>query len=63
MMTPEERWEQGIPHHSKSEEVEAVIKRLDTYGCYKFGGDGDNGEEILYMLDVYFEEQDELNDR
>lgn len=53
------RWEEGTPHHPKSEEVERVIKELDTYGLFEFGGDGDNGEDLLYMLDVYFERKDE----
>ena len=55
------RWEEGIPHHTKSKEVGDLIFELDTYGAYSFGGDGDNGEEILYYLDIYFEMEDEKN--
>ena len=54
----EERGELGIPHHKKSEEIQKVIYELDTYGTYSFGGDGDNGEDILYYLDIYFERQE-----
>jgi hypothetical protein len=36
---------------------------LDYYFCddalgWKFGGDGDNGEDLLYALDCYFERLD-----
>jgi len=56
--TPEERWEEGIEHHPKSLEVKKLIKQYDNYGQYSFGGDGDNGEDILYLLDMYFETQE-----
>ena len=55
MLTPDERWEQGVEHHPKSREVGLIIKEYDTYGTYSFGGDGDNGEDLLYYLDMYFE--------
>jgi hypothetical protein len=55
----EKRWELGIPHHPKSEKLARFIAKLDykqgdSFG-FKFGGDGDNGETLLYLLDVYFE--------
>ena len=52
------RWEQGIEHHPKSIKFKKLVRELDEYGCYKFGGDGDNGEDILYMLDIFFEIED-----
>ena len=61
MKTPEERWEQGLPHHPKSEEIYNAIAKLDfkygnDYFCFKSGGDGDNGEHLMYLLDMYFDE-------
>ena len=55
----EKRWEQGLEHHYKSMEVAKIIKKADTDGMWSFGGDGDNGEELLYYLDIYFEQEDE----
>jgi len=56
------RWEQGIPHHYKSIEIEKIISEGDRMAGYpldmKFGGDGDEGETLLYILDIYFEEED-----
>jgi len=61
------RWEEGIDHHPKSEELYAEIAHLDfKYGddrfCFKSGGDGDNGEHLMYLLDIYFEQKDEENE-
>lgn len=58
-MSVHERWEQGIPHHPKSEEIVKAITEIDfengDYFCFKYGGDGDNGEHLMYLLDIYFE--------
>lgn len=57
------RWEQGVPHDPRSEAIAKGIAEIDyaengdTFG-WKFGGDGDNGEELMYLLDVYFEDLD-----
>ena len=58
------RWEKGIPHHTKSIELAKAIADIDykyngDYFCFKFGGDGDNGEFLMYILDIYFEQQEE----
>ncbi len=57
------RWEDGIDHHPKSEELVRAIADLDfkygdDYFRFKIGGDGDNGEHLMYLLDIYFEIQD-----
>ena len=58
-----ERWEKGIPHHPKSVEIFESIEENDwkygnDYFCWKSGGDGDNGEHLMYLLDIHFERED-----
>ena len=59
---PNKRWEQGIEHHPKSIILFDYISALDfkygDYFCFKSGGDGDNGELLMYLMDAYFEERD-----
>jgi hypothetical protein len=57
------RWEEGIPHHPKSIELFNKIQEVDfiwnnDFFCWKYGGDGDNGEIFMYVLDVIFEEEE-----
>lgn len=57
------RWEQGRAHHPESAKLGVAIDILDfkynndSMG-WNFGGDGDNGEGLLYLLDIYFEAKD-----
>lgn len=58
------RWENGIEHHPKSVEVFEALADIDLkygndYFCWKYGGDGDNGEHLMYEMDIYFETKDE----
>jgi hypothetical protein len=57
----EERWEQGIPHDPRSVSLVKSIAKIDAengdYFNWKFEGDGDNGEELMYLLDIYFDRQ------
>lgn len=60
------RWEEGIPHHPKSEEMMEALKDIDfnlcdDHFCWKTGGDGDNGEALMYQMDIFFERKDEAN--
>ena len=60
------RWEQGMPHHPRSEALYRIIADMDLrfgddYFCFKSGGDGDNGEHLMYLLDIHFETEDENN--
>jgi len=60
------RWEMGIEHNGKAEELAGIIGDLDwlftgDYFCFKFGGDGDNGETLTYLLDIYFDMIDAEN--
>lgn len=64
-MTPDERWEQGIPHDPRSEKIARGIAKIDRENGdeldLRFGGDGDNGETLMYLLDCYFAEMDKEN--
>lgn len=64
-LDPEKRWEAGTDHHPKSVELMEHIEKLDLCFnddsfCWKTGGDGDNGESLMYLMDMYFELQDKL---
>lgn len=64
-LTTQDRWEEGIAHHPKSEELMYFIMRHDfnDYGdsfCWKAGGDGDSGETLMYQMDAFFELMDAL---
>jgi len=57
------RWESGMPHHPEAEKVGRAIGFIDyKFGGdsldLSFGGDGDNGDCLLYALDIYFEAKD-----
>ena len=55
-----DRWSKGIDHDPRSEAIGRALGDIDyeVLGdslCLKFGGDGDNGEQLMYALDIYFE--------
>lgn len=61
-----DRWGDGIPHHPESLKLMEFISEIDfnvygDYFCWKLGGDGDNGESLMYMMDAYFEEKDKAS--
>jgi hypothetical protein len=58
-----DRWQEEIEHHKKSMEIMEFLDKIDfeVYDdsfCWKYGGDGDNGETLMYQLDAFFEAQD-----
>ena len=58
-----DRWSNGISHHSKSLELMKFLASIDLqlfddYFGWKIGGDGDNGETLMYQLDAFFEAKD-----
>jgi hypothetical protein len=57
-----ERWLKGIPHHPKSEKLFKFMYDRDWEEGgsldLEYGGDGDNGESLMYLMDQYFEEQE-----
>ena len=62
-LTDIDRWGEGVDHHPKSQELmeflaEHDFKDMDDYFCWKIGGDGDNGESLMFEMDVYFEQKD-----
>lgn len=59
------RWEEGIDHHPKSIKLMEHLMIIDfdlcnDHFCWKTGGDGDNGESLMYEMDIYFEYMDKL---
>lgn len=61
------RWEKGIDHHPMSERIVRFLAKHDfndynDYFCWKVGGDGDNGETLMYELDAFFEMLDKTNE-
>jgi hypothetical protein len=57
------RWADGVHHHPKSIELMSFLKEVDfhVYGDnfrWQTGGDGDNGETLMYEMDAYFEAKD-----
>ena len=58
------RWEKGVEHHPKSINIYEAIALLDfKHGNDSFsfssGGDGDNGEHLMYLLDIHYENIDQ----
>jgi hypothetical protein len=59
-LTIKNRWEDGIEHHPMSERLMRFLAEHDyndynDYFGWKIGGDGDNGESLMYQMDAFFE--------
>lgn len=59
-LTNIDRWSEGLDHHPMSKRLMNFIALHDflDYGDYfswKTGGDGDNGETLMYEMDSFFE--------
>jgi hypothetical protein len=55
-----DRWSKGLDHHHRSNTFVRDLAKLDfeffnDYFCWKVGGDGDNGETLMYELDLLME--------
>lgn len=64
-LTQKDRWGDGIDHHPKSIELIEFLKEHDfndysDHFCWKTGGDGDNGESLMYQMDAFFEMKDSM---
>jgi hypothetical protein len=62
-LTDKNRWEEGIEHHPMSVRLMEFLAQHDfedygDYFCWKKGGDGDNGESLMYEMDAFFELRD-----
>jgi hypothetical protein len=62
-LTRKDRWSEGIDHHPMSERlmnflIEHDFVDYNYYFCWKMGGDGDNGETLMYQMDAFFETLD-----
>jgi len=65
-LTCKDRWEKGIDHHPMSLRLMEFLAEHDyeDYGdhfCWKTGGDGDNGETLMFEMDAFFELLDAEN--
>lgn len=66
-LTQNDRWSEGIPHHPKSKRLMEFLYKHDfkDFNCYfdwSMGGDGDNGETLMYQMDAFFELMDKLEE-
>lgn len=62
-VTTKDRWGEGIGHHPKLLELMTFLAEHDFNDCgdsfcWDVGGDGDNGESLMYEMDAYFEQKD-----
>lgn len=60
-----DRWGQGIEHHPRSEELvrfvaENDFENYDDHFQWEVGGDGDNGESLMYEMDSFFEQEEAI---
>jgi len=59
-LTKIDRWEEETDHHYMSEKImdflmDHDVHDYDDFFRWKKGGDVDNGETLMYQLDVFFE--------
>lgn len=57
------RWEENHDHHPESVKLMEALAAIDfafadDSFCWKTGGDGDNGETMMYLMDIYFDAKD-----
>lgn len=57
-----DRWEDGVDHEPGSIELVRLIMEMDIQHLgdrfeLKIGGDGDNGEDLAYLLDALIENE------
>jgi hypothetical protein len=58
-----DRWGQGVEHHPMSMRLMKFLSDHDfhdynDYFGWNMGGDGDNGETLMYEMDAFFETLD-----
>jgi len=67
-LVTKDRWSEGIDHHPMSERLMNFLCDHDfvdynDYFYWKKGGDGDNGETLMYQMDAFFELLDIENEK
>jgi len=60
-----DRWSERVDHHKKSEKIVHWLREIDwmffnNYFDWEIGGDGDNGETLMYQLDIIFDLIDQM---
>ena len=57
-----EKYGMSVEHNPKSKEIYNFISEVDFANgdafCFKCGGDGDNGEMLMALLDEYFKQKE-----
>lgn len=59
-LTNLQRWEKGVDHHPMSRRLMKFLKEHDdkdysNFFDWQIGGDGDNGESLMFEMDAFFE--------
>lgn len=67
-ITDIQRWQEDIEHHSMSVKLMNFLSKHDfneynDHFCWSFGGDGDNGEALMYEMDAFFETLDMIKNK
>jgi len=67
-LVQEDRWEEGTEHHPMSLRLLNFIAENDfenyqDYFHWEGGGDGDNGETLMYQMDGFFELGDKIDEQ
>ena len=67
-LTNLKRWENGIGHHPSSMRIMDFLEKhdiedYDDYLYWKTGGDGDNGEQLMFEMDAFFEMLDKTKQK
>jgi len=62
-LTKIDRYSECVEHHPMSKRLmeflaEHDLKDYDDYFDWSVGGDGDNGETLMYQMDAFFESLD-----
>lgn len=62
------RWEDGVPHHPVAVAIYRLLERSDwilghDHFQWKAGGDGDNGEHLMFCLSEHIDRDPSVLDQ